>query len=233
MMKSKWLVTSCIALLLIANGFAQNGASSLLHAVYNNLQKAKDYSVEANVKVDMPFIRILPINVKIYFKQKDKFKVESKSIAIVPRQGFDQASKILADSNSYTVVLQGYEQIGTVQSSIVNVIPLADSSDLVLAKFWIDPVKSVILKSQFTTKSSGTIATEYTYGSQIQYGLPDKMVFSVDVKKFKMPKNFGGNLNKDEKSKGDKGNGNKKGKITIVLTGYQVNKGMLDSVFKK
>ena len=82
---------------------AQSNANVILHTVYAKLQKAKDYSVDANIKVDMPFIRILPINAKIYFKQKDKFKVESKSIAIVPRQGFDQASKMLADTNSFKV----------------------------------------------------------------------------------------------------------------------------------
>lgn len=209
---------------------AQSNANVLLHTVYAKLQKAKDYSVDVNIKVDMPFIRILPINAKIYFKQKDKFKVESKSIAIVPRQGFDQASKMLADTNSFTAVIQGDEMIGTKKTSVVNIIPLSDTSDLVLGKLWIDLTQNVILKSQLTTKSSGTILTEYTYGSQVSYGLPDKMIFSIDVKKFKIPK---GVVAESGNSIDAKKKDEKKGQIIIVLTNYQVNKGVLDSVFIK
>ncbi len=230
----KCIVVYCIALLSITQVYGQSNANTYLKAVYGNLQKVKDYAVQANIKVDMPFIRMLPIHVKIFFKQKDKFKVESKGIAIVPRQGFDQLSKILANNNSFTAIIQGEEKITAIQAIIVNMIPLSDTSDIILAKFWIDPIQSVILKSQLTTKSNGTIGTEYTYGSQVEYGLPDKMVFSVDVKKFKMPISVTANMNRSgANKKEDNGKGNKKGKIYIVLTNYQINKGISDNVFKK
>lgn len=229
----KCTVAFCIALLSITSVYAQNNANAVLRKVYNNLQKAKEYSVQAKIKVDMPFIRMLPVNVTIYFKQKDKFKIKSKGIAVVPRQGFDQISKMLADTNSFTAMVQGEENSGTAQITIVNIIPLSDTSDLILGRLWIDPVQSVILKSQLTTKSSGTIETEYTYGSQVEYGLPDKMIFFVDVKRFKMPKNLATEMNKNDTDKNDNGKRNKKGKITIVLTNYQVNKGIPDNVFKE
>jgi hypothetical protein len=212
---------------------AQSDAKLILRGVYNNLQKAKDYSVNANIKVDMPFIRMLPIDAKIYFKQKDKFKVESKSIAIVPRQGFDQSSKMLADTNSFTALAQGTEIIAGIQTNIINIIPMSDTTDLILGKLWIDPKRNVILKSQLTTKSNGTILTEYEYGSQAAFGLPDKMIFSVDVKKFKIPKGVTADINNSEAEKKDKGKDPKKGKIFITLTNYQINKGIPDTVFKK
>lgn len=212
---------------------AQTDAKQILRGVYNNLQKAKDYTVQANIKVDMPFIRMLPIDAKIYFKQKDKFKVESKSIAIVPRQGFDQSSRMLADTNSFTALLQGTEMIGGVQAGIINVIPHSDTSDLILGKLWIDTRKNVIIKSQLTTKSSGTILTEYEYGAQVAYGLPDKMTFSVDVKKFKIPKSVTGDTNNTPPPETDKNKDPKKGKIFITLTNYQINKGIPDEKFKK
>lgn len=212
---------------------AQPNANQILRTVYNKLQKAKDYSVMANIKVDMPFIRMLPIDAKIYYKQKDKFKVESKSIAIVPRQGFDQSSKMLADSNSYTAVLQGTEMINEIKTSIVNIIPLSDTSDLVLGKLWIDTQQNVILKSQLTTKSNGTILMEYTYGTQSIYGLPDKMIFSIDVKKFKIPKTVTADINNSSADKTAKVKDPKKGKIFISLSNYQINKGIADSIFKK
>ena len=209
-------------------------ANRLLHSIYAKLQKATDYSVDANIKVDMPFIRMLPIDAKIYFKQKNKFKVESKSIAIVPRQGFDQASKMLADTNAFNALVQGTETINNVLTSVVNIIPVADTSDLILGKFWIDEKQKLILKSKLTTRSNGTIVTEYFYGAQTQYALPDKMIFQVDVKKFKMPAGTTTDVNSAKKSGDDpKDEKDKKGKIIITLTNYQVNKGIPDDFFKK
>jgi outer membrane lipoprotein-sorting protein len=211
---------------------SQTTANQVLREVYMKQQQAKDYSVDANVKVDIPFIRMMPINAKIFFKQKDKFKVESKSIAIVPRQGFDQASKMLADTNSFDALMKGTEMVQGVQTTIINIIPISDTSDLILGKLWVDTKQKLILKSQLTTKSNGTILMEYTYGTQALYGLPDKMVFSVDVKKFKIPKGVTADMNNKPKDD-DKKKEKKKGMIYIVLTNYKVNKGVPDSIFKK
>lgn len=211
---------------------AQQNANAILNGVYTKQQKAKDYSVDVHIKVDMPFIRMLPVDAKIYSKQKDKFKVVSKSIAIVPRQGFDQASKMLSDTNSITTMVQGKEMLGTSQAFIINIIPMADTSDLILAKLWIDVKENIILKSVLTTKSSGTILTDYTYGAQKAYGLPDKLLFTVDIKKFKIPKSVAADINNEAKEE-DKSKEKKKGQILITLTNYQINKGIPDSVFKK
>ncbi|HET6227474.1 MAG TPA: hypothetical protein VFF27_14425 [Bacteroidia bacterium] len=235
-MKAFRLIAFFILLFFAKSSSAQVSANAnrLLHSIYAKLQKATDYSVQANIKVDMPFIRMLPIDAKIYFKQKNKFKVESKSIAVVPRQGFDQASKMLADTNAFNALVQGTEMINNVQTSVVNIIPVADTSDLILGKFWIDEKQKLILKSKLTTRSNGTIVTEYFYGAQAQYALPDKMIFQVDVKKFKMPAGTttdqAAAAKKKEESQDEK---DKKGKIIITLTNYQVNKGIPDDFFKK
>src|SRR5688500_2110007 len=135
MKAARYLVIFLVLLIsAVSNAQTPPTASQLLHNIYTKLQKARDYSVQANIKVDMPFIRMLPIDAKIYFKQKDKFKVECKSIAIVTRQGFDQASKMLSDTNAYSALVQGTELIGTVQALIINIIPIADTSDLILGK---------------------------------------------------------------------------------------------------
>jgi hypothetical protein len=119
------------------------------------------------------------------------------------------------------------------QTVIINVIPASDTSDLILGKLWIDNKRNVVLKSQLTTKSNGTILTEYNYGKQINYGLPDNMIFTVDVKKFKIPKSVSADINNSNSKVDDKSKDNKKGKIYLRFSDYQINKGIADSVFKK
>ncbi|MBI3235612.1 MAG: hypothetical protein HYZ42_16505, partial [Bacteroidetes bacterium] len=112
-----------------------------------------------------------------------------------------------------------------------NIIPLTDTGDVILGKLWIDEKNAVILKSQITTKSNGTILTEYIYGTQLIYGLPDQMNFEIDVKKFKIPKSVAADINTTKsKSQGKEG---KKGKIIIKLKNYQINQGLSDALFKK
>jgi outer membrane lipoprotein-sorting protein len=212
---------------------AQKTPNQLLGGVYQKMMKVKDYSVEANIKADIPLIKILPVNAIVYFKQPDKFKVDSKGIAIMPRQGFSDVSKIIRDTTSYTAVFTGKEKIGASLTQIISVIPLVDTGDLVLAKFWIDFARNLVLKSQLTTRSSGTIQIEYFYNTQIVFGLPDKMIFTVDVKKFKIPKVMASDVNSSSKAPKTDDKESKKGVILIDLKNYKINQGLKDAFFKQ
>jgi hypothetical protein len=222
-----------ILLICHFDAFAQKTPNQLLRGVYQKMMKVKDYSVEASIRADIPLIKIMPVNAVIYFKQPDKFKVDSKGIAIMPRQGFSDLAKIIRDSTAYTAVFTGKEKISTSLTQIISIIPSADTGDLVLAKFWIDYSRNLVLKSQLTTRSSGTMQIEYFYSSQAALGLPDKMIFTVEVKKFKIPKAMAADMqNPQSKPKVDDKTA-KKGVILISLKNYKVNSGLRDAFFNK
>lgn len=65
--------------------------------------------------------------------------------------------------------------------TILNLIPLSDTTDLVLAKIWVDTARDLIVKSQLTTKSNGLVLIDYVHGNLSDYALPDKMIFTIDV----------------------------------------------------
>ncbi|MCF8424493.1 MAG: outer membrane lipoprotein-sorting protein [Bacteroidia bacterium] len=202
---------------------------ALLNQVQVKLNKAANYTADINIKVDLPYITLMPINSKLYYKQKDNFKIDTKSIAILPKQGFLQLNMLVNDTVNYTAIFQSKEIINKIKTSLLNLIPNNDTSDVVLAKLWVDEINQVIIKSQVTTKSSGTIKTEYIYGSQVFYGLPDDIKFTVDIKKFKIPKALSADINTSKTTKVEK----KFGEINIKLKNYQINKGIADSVFDK
>ena len=226
-------IAICLLMLVSFSVDAQKTPNQLLRGVYQKMMKVKDYSVEATIKADIPLIKILPVNALVYFKQPDKFKVESKSIAIMPRQGFSDVAKIIRDTNSYTAVYTGKEKIGTSLTQIISVIPSIDTGDLVLAKFWIDYAHNLVLKTQLTTRSSGTMQIEYFYGTQLAFGLPDKMIFTVDVKKFKIPKVMASDMNTPGKVPKANEKESKKGVILIDLKNYKINQGLKDAFFKQ
>lgn len=203
---------------------AQPSADNLLDQVIGNYQKVKKYTADIQIITDIAFIKILPMKASINFEQPNKMKLVSKGIAILPRQGFDEMYKAITDRKSYTIVSQGNELVENINTAVISMLPLSDTMEVVLGKFWIDTEKNVILKSQMTTRTNGTVLATYVYGLQASYGLPDKITFIIDVKKFKIPKTVAVDINNYKKEEASKNKDNKKGKITILLSKYVINK---------
>lgn len=202
-------------------------AISKINAKYASV---KDYKVQVEVKASIPTIKILPSKATIYFKQKNKFKIVSKGIVLLPKQGFSELYEFLAQPSKYMAVYGGFELINGVKAHEVNVIPDEATNEMVLAKLWMDEENNVVMKSQITTKSNGTILTYYEYADQLKFGLPSKMTFEIDVKKFKIPKSVAADINNSKKEKTKE---KKKGTIVINLSDYTVNKGIDDALFVK
>ena len=222
-----------LTLLIVAIqfSFTAQEANEILSKVLTKLYEVNDYTVNASVKANIPMIKILPSKATIYFKQKDKFKIVSKGIVILPKQGFTEINGFLANKKSYLAVAGDTTKIGGVMTKLITVIPNGESNEIILAKLWIDPKRSVIMKSQITTKSNGSVTTSYSYGDNVNYGLPSELVFEIDVKAFKLPKSVAADINKSTTEKKTKPN--KKGEITITLTDYKVNAGLSDAIFTK
>jgi hypothetical protein len=160
-------------------------------------------------------------------------RIKSKGIAILPKQGFDDLLKALADTVSYSALYQGEENIRNTPVSVISIIPVSDTSDMILGKFWMDTKQSLVMRSQITTRTNGTILSEYVYGKFAQYALPDSMTVTVDTKKFKIPKAVAADINNYNSNAKDPGKQSKKGRIMLSFSNYQINKGVPDSIFNE
>jgi outer membrane lipoprotein-sorting protein len=227
-------IVSFLFLGLVFGSLSQT-AETVLEKITTKLNSVKDYTVNAHIDADIPMINIMPSNVKIYFKQKDKFKIESKGIVILPKQGFTELNQFLSDKSKYTAVFGDSLLIQNVQTRLINIIPNESSGEIILAKIWVDQKNMVIMRSQITTQTNGTVKVDYSYGDQLSKGLPSMMKFEIDVKKFKMPKSVAADINKSsaDTKKKQKEAKRTKGTITITLSNYVVNSGLSDAIFKE
>lgn len=207
-------------LLLPFMSFSQS-SEEVITKLQAKFKKVKEYTVKAQIDTRLPFIKMLPVSAQIVYKQPDVFKVESKGIAIIPRQGFDQIGKLINNSGAFTVVPQGTADLQGVLTQVITLIPNQDTGEVLVGKLWIDPVKIVVLKSQLTTRSNGTVSADFVYGTQAVNALPDKITFSIDTKKFKIPKAMTGDMNSSATKKPDTAS-DTKGSITIHLSNYIV-----------
>jgi len=216
-------------LVIVANFYSQT-ADALLKSVVNKINLVNDYKAELQVKASIPFIKVPIANATIYFKKKDKFKVESKGIAILPKQGLSDLTGFLGKTSAYSSVLGEEKTINDHKTQLVSVLPSDENSEIILAKVYISASDALIYRTVLTTKNSGTVSIDYEYNHNKQYGLPSKMTFKVDIKKFKMPKSVASDIrNNDQKKKYKE---NEKGIIILTFTSYTVNQGISDEIFK-
>ena len=210
-----------IILLLVTNGVLGQDANKTVNSVISQMNRIKSYTVDARIKSDIPLIKILPVKAKIEFKQPDEIKMKTQGIAILPKKGFTDLAMMLKNKSSYTAIFTGYEVIQKSKTETITLLPSNDAGEIVLAKIWVDTDEALILKSQITTRTNGTVVADYQYGKQREFGLPDELTFSVDVKKFKIPKGVVVDINRSKTAEEPKNSG-KTGKINIQFSNYSI-----------
>lgn len=224
----KILLICLLSLGIITNYFSQNAN---LQGYINRLNSVADYKADVNVKATIPSISIPVTNAKVYFKKPTKFKVVSNSIVILPKQGMSDLNAFFSNPKKYTQVPGEFKAINGIRTQLITLLPNEETSEIILAKLYVSTAEPLLYKAIITTKSSGNFTIDYSYSDAKKYALPSKMIFTIDVKKFKMPKSVASNIRSTGSTKPV--NQDQKGTITISFSNYAVNKGIADSFFTK
>jgi len=211
----KYLIFLCLPFLAGAQQ-----ADALFGQLVQKFKKVHHYEVLAQIKPNIPMIRILPVRANIQFQYPNSYKIQSAGISILPKNGFSELPQLFSKPNQFTVIASGQEQIDGVNTNILTLLPLDNEGDLILAKIWVDAGSLLVMKSLITSKTNGSITSTFEYASERSWGLPSRMTFSMDVKKFKIPKGLATDINRTTRVVDDK---QQKGKIEIVFTKYKVN----------
>jgi len=218
------LVKIFLLLLIISTTVsAQDNGPELVKGVYAKMKLVTKYAADVHIDADIPNLKMRSVDAKVSFTQPDKLKVNSRSLAVLPKQGFADFGKIISDTSDFTAVKTGDEVLKGVKTSIVNILPGDPMGDLILAKLWIDPVQKLVMRSQLTYRSSGTVLIDYTYGSQKKYGLPDLLRFTMDIQGMKIPKAMMADLHKGKKEGVEKADPNRPAVIQVSFSNYAVN----------
>jgi len=232
----KILLTLCI--ITAASISAQTrDPNKILDAVRQKFNQAKDYQVDVSVKLDMSFIKVPEMHVKVFFKQPDKIKIQSEGFAMVPKQGLNFSPAQLLKEDFTTIYVRS-ETVDNHKIDVVKVIPNSDSSNVILSTLWIDATESVIRKAETTTKKGGTTKIELNY-DDTKYGLPSQVILSLNLGEMQMAPGLS-NQKTDNKESDDQGRRRNKaigegmslkGSVIMNYKNYQINKGIADSFF--
>jgi len=216
---------------LFADVVSAQSATELLQKVRARLDQVNDYQATGTMKTNVSFLKEPEANVQVYFKKPDKLKIKNeKGISFVPKGAVTVSLNNLLKGN-YTVLDAGTDTAQGQKVKVIKLLPQDENADLVLSTFWVDEQHLVILRARTTTRDNGTYEVEMRYGKYVGYALPDKVVFTFNVKNYKLPKGVTFDYDDGVQKKQQAGEG-AKGKVELSYSSYTINKGVPDSVFQ-
>jgi outer membrane lipoprotein-sorting protein len=206
--------------------------TALVMKVKAKLDQVNDYQADGKMKTDVAFIKAPIGKVKVYYKKPNKFKLKKDGgISLLPKGGVSVNMNSIFTTADFVALAAGDVLIDGVNTKVVKLLPTDENSDVVLTTMYIDETNLLVRKSTVTTKENGTYTIEMAYGKYIQYGLPDKVVFSFNTKDYSLPKGITLEFD-DDKPADTKKLKNKKGRVEITYSNYIINQGIADTVFK-
>jgi hypothetical protein len=215
------MIKTIITLLLSVFALQYNAqdARAILDKTEKKYTAVKKFIADIRIQSNIPALKILPAQAKMKYTAPDQLEITSKSIIVLPKQGFREIQNIITQKSKYTAMHMGMAKINGKNCHLITLLPLSDKEDWIMAKIWVEESEYLILQSQTTTKSSGTLKVNYKYGTQKKWALPDQMTVEVDVQKFKIPKGVATDLhrNREEKNQGTTGT------IVLDFSNYQIN----------
>jgi outer membrane lipoprotein-sorting protein len=231
----KIIKTGIVLLLTMgaAASYAQDVAV-LVQKVKAKLEKVTSYEASGKMKTNVAFLKVPIANVKIYFKKPDQLKIKNeKGFSFIPKGAVNINMSNSLNNGKYSVLDAGTDIIGDTKVKVVKLLPEDDNGDVVLSTLYIDEANLVIRKAKTTTRENGSYELEMTYGKYMDYGLPDKIIFTFNTKDYKLPKGVTFDFDDGSRAKKttDKAK-NKKGRAEITFNSYIINKAVADSVFK-
>jgi hypothetical protein len=133
-------------------------------------------------------------------------------------------------TNDFTAIAAGESSFDGAKVKLVKLLPNDENSDVVLTTLYVDEANLLIKKANTTTRENGTFEMEMRYGKYAGYGLPDRVIFAFNTKDYKIPKGVTLEFDTDDAPKQNLKN--KKGKVEIIYSSYQINNGIADAEFK-
>jgi outer membrane lipoprotein-sorting protein len=203
----------------------------LIKQVKEKYDKVNDYTATGKLKTNVLFIKAPIATIKVFYKKPDKMKIKNESgISFIPKGSVNLNLNSVLMLKEYEAFDGGTEKISGVDCRVVKIFPLDDQAELSRSTLYIDEKQLLIRKSVITSKENGTYELLMSYDKQASWGLPDKVEFTFNTKEYKLPKGVtidydNGSQKDSEKVK------NKKGKVEITYSSYQINKGLADSTF--
>ena len=231
-MTKRVFLVCCVLMAIVMQGRSQD-AAALAAKVKAKLATVNDYQAKGKMKIDVSFMKVPDSDVAIYFKKPNKFRIKKQDgLTVTPKGGVSISLNSMIAGDNYTAIQAGTTTLNGIPITIIKLLPLDESSEVVVSTLYVNEKDLLIYKATSTTKDNGTYEMEMSYGRFAKWGLPDKIVFIFNTKDYKLPKGLALDYETSSPATDKNAAKNQKGKVEISYSDYVINKGIPDSMFQ-
>jgi len=195
-----------------------------------------DYTVKIRAEIDIPAIRVPTFTATLYFKKPDRFHVETRRFAPIPRNS-GVFNPFLFDPEKNHLTYLRIENLGGTPADIYRVEPIDGKTPVRYYTVWVGGTPPRILQVESLSLQGTKALVKISHQTVAQGGekwlLPEKshvhLTFPEGAKNpdslITNDKPVSGGLRKLDDMSGE-------GDITITYTDWRVNTGLDDGIFK-
>lgn len=223
-----------LVLVLYVAAFNQTkNPEAILDKVKSEFDKVEDYQVDVHTKIDVSFLKMPDRKATIFYKKPDKFHIDSENFAMLPKSGLN-FSPLGFLNYKYTAFYEREDTIKGSPVSVIKVIPLEGSAEVIISTLWVDTQRNIILKVESSRKPQGNFVVNIDYlKTSDGFWLPSSILFEFSIDGSGLPKRFGDDQGSNDKQKKDDSKKVETGKVYLTYSNYKVNIGLQDSIFEQ
>lgn len=203
---------------------------------YRNLN---DYTVKIHAKVNLPTIRVPDFTATLYFKKPDRFHIETRSFAPIPRNS-GLFNPFQFDPEKNRITYQRAEKLDGARADLYRVEPLDTKSQIRYYDVWVGGSPARILQAESLSFRGTKGLVKLSYGTVVQgteqWLLSEKVHIHLTFPEgVKNPDAFSFTT-KDNPVSGGMGRLDEisgEGDIQITYTDWRVNTGLDENLFSK
>ncbi|NUN69361.1 MAG: outer membrane lipoprotein-sorting protein [Bacteroidetes bacterium] len=223
-MKRLFVLLTLVSIVLVTPAAAQKlTAERILQNVKANFDAVKDYTAQLTGTVSMERLKVPKMSVKIYFKQPNKFKTESKGTSFLPKNILDINPADLLER--FDASLLGKEELDGKTYYKIRLITKAVKGKQVRESFiWVLDGEWTITRLE-SYPSEGRKIEVLVESVRIdgKYILPAKITARFDFEQ--NPDSLAERIYSPQRVP-------RKGSAELIYSDYQVNTGLSDELFE-
>jgi len=181
-----------IGILISLATYSQPDPEVLIREVAEEMRLVDNYRADVLIKIDIDFINIKERKAVVYFEKPDKFDIKVKGLVLMPKKGA-QMEYFNLIKQKHTAIYTGEDTLKEQGAHTIKIIPISDSSEIVLGKLWIGKKDHLIHRMQSYTKTSGTYTLDIYYAGH-PLNLPDKIKISFEMEGNRIPASMTGDM---------------------------------------
>lgn len=200
----------------------------IIEKVRQQFAKVNDYTADVSVKVDIKYLKVPDINAKVYFKKPDKIHIESKSFALLPKQGLNFSPDVLFDKK-FTAIYEKDSEIDNQTFHIIKVIPEESEKGPSIITLYVNAKNYSIGKVITLGERQGKVEVNLEHKLiDEKYWLPEKVDILMDVGNLRFGRRRQAQREIPSENKAEE---KQEGRVSLFYSNYVVNKGLDDKIF--